>query len=93
VLGDAVEYLKEGMEVMAMVYEGSPIAVELPIKVAYKITHSEDAVKGDSSGGVTKDAVIETGKTIKVPLFIKQGETIVVNTETGEYVERMSTEK
>ena len=91
VLGDSVEYLKEGMEVMAMVYEGAPIAVELPIKVPYKITQAEDAVKGDSSGGgVTKDATIETGKVIKVPLFIKQGETVIVNTESGEYVERQA---
>lgn len=89
VLGEASEFLKEGMEIMAMVYEGSPIAVELPIKVAYKVTQTEDAVKGDTaSGGVTKEATIETGRMIRVPMFIKQGEMVIVNTETGEYVER-----
>jgi len=89
VLGDSWDFLKEGLDVMAMVYEGSTIAVELPIKVPYKITHAEEAVRGDSAGGgVTKDAEIETGRIVKVPLFIKQGETILVNTESGEYVER-----
>ena len=89
IVGEAVGYLKDGLEIMAMVYEGAVIAVELPIKVAYKIVRAEDAVRGDSSGGnVTKEVELETGKTIRAPLFIKQGETILVNTETGEYAER-----
>ena len=91
VIGDALGYLKEGIEVMAMVYEESPIAIELPIKIAYKIVRAEAAVKGDSSSGnVTKEVELETGKTFRVPLFIKEGETILVNTETGEYVERVN---
>ena len=89
IIGEQFDYLKDGVEVMAMVYEGAPIAVELPIKIAYLVTRAEEAVKGDSAGGnVTKEIELETGKTIRAPLFIKQGETIIVNTETGMYVER-----
>jgi len=91
IIGEQVGFLKEGIEVMAMVYEGSPIAVELPIKVVYKVTQADEVVKGDTAGGnVTKESIIETGKMIRVPMFIKQGESIIVNTETGEYVERAS---
>ncbi|MFH0927866.1 MAG: elongation factor P [bacterium] len=88
IVGDLAGYLKEGIEIMAMVYEGAPIAIEIPTKIPYKVTRAEDAVKGDTSGNVTKEVEIETGKTVRAPLFIKQGETIIVNTETGEYVSR-----
>lgn len=88
VVGDTLGYLKEGIEAMVMVYEDAPIALEIPTKIPYKVTQAEEAVKGDTSGNVTKEVTIETGKTIRVPLFIKQGETIIVNTETGDYVSR-----
>ncbi|MBI5731770.1 MAG: elongation factor P [Candidatus Magasanikbacteria bacterium] len=83
------EFLKEGLEVMVIKFEGVPLSIQLPNKVAYKIASAEPGVKGDTaSGNVTKEAVLETGAKIRVPLFIKEGEEIIVNTETGQYVER-----
>ena len=91
VLGDDIKFLKEGLEVMALFYEGSPVAVELPRKIAYKVTEAPPAVKGDTAGGnVTKEVVLENGLKTQVPIFIKEGEMIVVNTDTGEYVERQN---
>lgn len=83
------EFLKEGLEVMVVKFEGVPLSVSLPMKVIYKIVEAEPGVKGDTaSGNVTKEATVENGTKIRVPLFIKVGEEVIVNTETGEYVER-----
>lgn len=83
------EFLKEGLEVMVIKFEGVPLSVSLPMKVTYKIIEAEPGVKGDTaSGNVTKEATMENGTKIRVPLFIKVGEEVIVNTETGEYVER-----
>jgi len=82
------KFLKAGLECHLITFEGKPIKVELPIKVDYKVTSAAPGVRGDTSSGATKLATIETGANIQVPLFIKEGETIKVNTETGEYVER-----
>lgn len=88
-LGDKVNYLKEGLVLQILLYEGQPVNIDLPIKIPMKITHTADAVKGNTaSGNVSKEAELETGLTIKVPLFIKSGDTVIVNTETGQYVER-----
>lgn len=89
-VGDAGRYLREGMDVHVSTYEGRPIAMELPRKMVFKIIEAADATAGDtvSGGNMTKEAVLEGGIRVRVPLFIKQGEEIVVNTETGEYVER-----
>ncbi len=81
-------YLKEGLAAMIIMYEGAPVAVQLPRKMTYTVTEAQDAVRGDTSGNVTKDVKLETGLTVKVPMFIKQGEKIIINTDTGEYVER-----
>ncbi len=83
------EYLKEGLEVMVIKFEGIPLSITLPNKVTYKVIESEPGVKGDTaSGNVSKEATLENGTKVRVPLFIKEGEEIIVNTETGEYVER-----
>lgn len=83
------EFLKEGLDVMVIKFEGVPLSVGLPMKVTYKIIEAEPGVKGDTaSGNVTKAATIENGAKIRVPLFIKVGEEVIVNTETGDYVER-----
>ena len=67
------------------------ISMELPLKIEYTITETEPAVKGDTaSGNVLKDAKMDNGLMVRVPIFIKQGDTIMVNTETGDYVERVS---
>ena len=82
-------YLTENMEVAVLIFEGRPIGIELPKKVALKVAQTVTGVRGDTAqGSVTKTAELETGLTIQVPLFIKQDEDIMVNTDTGEYVER-----
>ena len=81
-------YLKEGDEIKAQLYNGVVINIELPKNVYLEVTYSEDAVKGDTSSSIQKDAVLETGITVKVPAFIKQGDIISVSTEDGTYRER-----
>lgn len=89
-IGDDTKYLKEGLPVMIMVHGENPIAIEVPKKIQYKVTSSPMAIKGDTAGGnVTKEVTVDNGLTVHVPIFIKEGETIAVNTETGEYVERI----
>lgn len=85
---EQAQYLKEGLEVDVLKYESKPVAITLPIKVEYEVTEAPPGVKGDSAGSVTKQITLENGLTINAPLFIKQGEKIIVNTESGEYVER-----
>lgn len=85
---DAVKYLKEGEDTTVTRYEGKPIGVELPPKVALKVMETTPGVKGDTAQGGTKAATLETGMVLQVPLFIEEGDSVRVNTETGEYVER-----
>ncbi|MBM3204729.1 elongation factor P [Candidatus Uhrbacteria bacterium] len=88
-VGDQGQYLRDGMEVNVSTFEGRPIALELPRKMTFKITQTMPAVAGNTaSGNVTKEATLEGGIKIQVPIFIKEGEEVIVNTETGEYVER-----
>lgn len=83
------QYLREGMEVNISTFEGRPLALELPRKMTFKISQTTPAVAGNTaSGNVTKEATLEGGMKVQVPIFIKEGEEIIVNTETGEYVER-----
>lgn len=90
-IGNAVNFLKEGSEVNLISFNGEVINVEIPIKMKFKIVSTTAGVKGDTaSGRVTKEAEIETGYHIQVPMFIKEGEEVVINTDTGEYVERAS---
>lgn len=87
--GDDAKYLKEGLEVIVGMYEGRPVSIQLPKKVQYKVVEAPPAVKGDSaSGNVTKEVVLENGLRVAAPIFIKEGEEILVNTETGEYSAR-----
>lgn len=85
---DKVGYLKEGEEVTILNFNEQPISVELPIKVALKVVSTPPGVKGDTATGGTKPATLETGLVVNVPLFIKEGESVKVNTDTGQYVER-----
>ena len=89
-LEDKEQYMKEGETYKIVMWEETPIDIELPLKVVYEVTQAEDALKGDTVTGATKLVAVETGLTVKVPIFIKQGERILVNTETGEYVERVN---
>ncbi|TSA46492.1 elongation factor P [bacterium] len=81
-------YLKESMEVKLVKYQGKPISVEMPIKIDLKVVSTPPGVKGDTVTGGTKPATLETGLVVYVPLFIKEGDLIRINTESGEYVER-----
>ena len=85
-LGDEAKFLKENLIVSITSYEGEVIGMSLPDKIEYQVTHSEPAVKGNTSSGAMKDATLENGMTIKVPLFIEEGETIIVSTSDGKYV-------
>jgi elongation factor P len=83
-------YLKEGEVYELTVWEGNVIDIKIPYKVVFTVAESENYVRGDTVSGATKPVVTETGLTVRVPLFIKQGEKILVNTETNEYVERVN---
>ncbi len=88
---DGVAYLKEGAEVAVLINTETeqPIGAELPEKIVVLITYCEPGVKGDTATRATKPATIESGATIQVPLFVGEGETIRINTKTGDYVERV----
>jgi elongation factor P len=88
-IGDNAGYMKEGDMVTLQSFDGQPITVELAKNVPLEVTYTENAVKGDTSSSITKDATLETGVTIKVPAFIKQGDIISVDTTTGAYRERV----
>jgi elongation factor P len=83
-------YLQEGSTYEVIIWEGKVIDIKIPYKVVFTVAESENYIKGDTATGATKPVVTETGLTVRVPLFIKQGEKILVNTETNEYVERVN---
>lgn len=87
-IDEAVKYLKEGEDSTVTRYEGKPIGIELPPKVALKVIETTPGVRGDTAQGGTKPATLETGMVVQVPLFINEGDSIRVNTDTGGYVER-----
>ena len=88
-LGDEKLYLKENVSLQVCKYNGEPVSLELPATVDLAVTDAEPGVRGDSaSGGTTKVATLETGLQVRVPLFIKEGETVRVNTQTGEFISR-----
>ncbi|MBN1648113.1 MAG: elongation factor P [Spirochaetales bacterium] len=83
-------FMKEGETYIVVQWEAKPIDIKIPYKVVYEVTQAEDGVKGDTVIGATKLVTLETGLRVKVPLFIKQGERVMINTETKEYVERVN---
>ena len=87
-VGDASGFMKEGDEMEIQFYNGTPINLQLPKNLWLTVTYTENAVKGDTSTSVMKDATLETGLVIKVPAFIKEGDIVSVDTETGAYRER-----
>ena len=87
-LGDQADYLKDGLDVTIVYFNDAPIAVDIPLKISYTITKTAPAVKGNSVNNITKEATIETGKVIRVPAFISEGEKVLVNTAENAYVER-----
>ena len=87
-LGDDAKYLKESLELEIVSFDGEIIGINLPEKIEFEIIETTDAVKGNTSGNALKDAIIETGANVKVPLFISQGEKIIVSTKDGKYDSR-----
>lgn len=88
-LGENADLLKENMIVRMLIYEHRPIAVELPIFIELKVVDAEPGVRGDTASGGTKPAVVETGATVKVPLYLEVGTVIKIDTRTRSYVERV----
>jgi len=87
-LGDFKWYLKENSEYKVMFFEGQPVNVDISASVVLKIASTEPAIKGDSVTNITKNATLETGLVVKVPLFVKEGEYVKIDTRTNEYIER-----
>lgn len=87
---EQVKFLKEGFEVQILRFNGKPVSIELPIKVDLKVTESPPNVTGNSGGNVTKPVTLETGLVVNAPMFIKEGDTLRIDTRDGQYVERAS---
>jgi elongation factor P len=88
VIGEKSKFIQEGGNVTVLNFDGKPINIELPNKVNFKVAEAPPGIKGDSAGGVMKDVTLENGSVVQVPLFIKVGDTVRINTETGKYTER-----
>ena len=88
IIGDDAKFLKEGLELEIQMYEGEILGIVLPEKIEFTVTETTDAVKGNTTNNAMKDATIETGYTIKVPMFITSGEKIIVTTKDGKYDSR-----
>ena len=87
-IGDDIKFLKENISVYITMYEGDVIGIVLPDKIDYLVTATEPAVKGNTTSGAMKDATLENGLVVKVPLFINEGESILVTTADGKYSSR-----
>jgi elongation factor P len=87
-IGNIANFLKEGMKVYVYLHDDKPLTIRPPLSVKLKVVKTEGAVKGDTVSGAKKPAELETGVTVMVPLFIKTGETVIINPETEEYVGR-----
>jgi len=88
-IGDALLFLKEEDIVEIALYEGRPVTVEPPLSVVLKVTYAEPGARGDTATNVLKPVKVETGAEVRVPLFINEGDLIKINTQTGEYIERV----
>ncbi len=88
-VGDSAGFLKEGTEVKITFLQNEPLDIELPTTVDLKVTRAEVAVRGDTATGVTKRVTVETGYDVDVPMFVKEGDVIRVDTRTGSYVTRV----
>jgi elongation factor P len=89
-VGDSKWYLQENVEYKIMFFEGNPIAIDMPSAVILKVVEAEPAIKGDSVSNMTKNVVVETGLSVRAPLFIKQGDSLKIDTVEGKYLERAS---
>ncbi|MCC4721758.1 elongation factor P [Salinicoccus sp. RF5] len=85
---EELKYLKENMNVSLIMYEGETLGVELPKSVELQVSETEPGIKGDTASGATKSATLETGLVLQVPLFVNEGDTLVISTDDGSYVSR-----
>ena len=90
VVGDDKDYLLDNLECEVLLYNERPVGVSLPSHIVMEIVETEPGVKGDTATNVTKSATVQTGLQVQVPLFIKQGEKVKIDTRTGAYVERVN---
>ncbi|MCL5675712.1 MAG: elongation factor P [Patescibacteria group bacterium] len=88
-LGDESKFLQEGVKVQLLLYQDEPLSIELPIKMDFKVVQADPGLRGNSATNIYKDAVLQNGLKIKVPLFVNEGEMVRIDTRTGEYVERV----
>jgi elongation factor P len=88
VLADQINYLKENLEVELVFYKDEMLGINLPEKIDLLVTSTEPAVKGNTTTGATKEAILETGLSVRVPLFINEGDAVIVSTSDGKYVSR-----
>ena len=87
-VGEQGNYLKKGMDVRILIYENEPIGVTLPIKAEYSVKEAPPDARGNSANASTKEVVLENNVKVKTPMFIKEGDKIIVDTRTGEYISR-----
>jgi elongation factor P len=85
---DKIKFLKPNMEIDALIFDEKVIGIKLPIKMSYKVKSAPPAVKGNTATGANKQIKLETGLVVNAPIFIEEGEEVIINTESGEYVER-----
>lgn len=88
-IGDQGKFIKERSDLQAMLYDDEVIGVRIPIKIELKVTEAMEAVKGNTSSGAQKEVTLETGAKIMAPMFINEGDILAINTETGDYSERV----
>jgi elongation factor P len=89
-VGDAVNFLKDNLELTIVFHKNRPVSVDLPTFVELKVTHTEPGIKGDTATTAMKPAILETGYKVNVPLFVNEGDVIRVDTRSGEYLDRVS---
>ncbi len=89
-VGESEDFLTDGMTIRLAMFEGTPIDLELPTAVELEVTFAEPGIKGDRVSAATKPVTLSTGRVIQAPLFVEQGDTVKVDTRTGEYLTRVS---
>jgi len=89
-IGDAIDYLKENIEMDLLFHNGTPIGIDLPMFMELEIVETDPGIRGNTASGGSKPAKLETGITVQVPLFLNEGDIVKVDTRTGDYIERVS---
>jgi len=89
-IGDAIDYLKENIEMDLLFHNGTPIGIDLPMFMELEIVETDPGIRGNTASGGSKPAKLETGITVQVPLFLNGGDIVKVDTRTGDYIERVS---